>query len=83
MSDSKVLLRKGTPNQYGTSFWYLSLNTRNDGRGQGGLEFQVDIKATKQGLVIAGELIPWEDLSYAEVLSRQGLVDITGTGKVV
>ncbi len=70
MSGSKVHLSKSAPNPYGTSFWYITLDTGIDGRGKGGIKLQVDIKATKEGLFIAGELIPWEDLRHAESLVK-------------
>jgi hypothetical protein len=72
MADKKypVHLQKGSTNGLGGTFWQLNVNTRNDGRGRGGLALAIDIHTQTQGLCIAGNYISWDDLHKAEECAK-------------
>jgi len=71
MSDSNdesiVRLKQSGTNPYGDTFWSLEFDSRFDGKARGGVHFIVDIRAEKEGLWIAGQLISWVDLLQAKV----------------
>jgi hypothetical protein len=64
--ESRVRLKQGGTNPYGSTFWSLSFDNRFDGRAKGGIHFEVDIHTQAEGLRIAGELITWDVLLKAK-----------------
>ncbi len=66
-SENAFRLTKGGVSKYGATFWTLKQDSRFDGKAKGGLQIEVDIRSEKEGLLIAGQLIPWVDLLEAKV----------------
>lgn len=70
-NDNPVRLTGGGVNYYGTTFWDLKIDTNGEGRGQNGLQLNVNIQARPHGLFIAGNYLSWDDLHKAEEYAKK------------